>query len=167
MGLEIERKFLVKGAFKHLAHSSSHIIQGYILSSGGRTVRVRIRDDKGFLTIKGPSHDGGLSRYEWEHEIPLAEAQELMHLCENGIIDKTRYLVPWGQHIIEVDEFHGENKGLVIAEIEFSSSDESYEKPEFLGRELTGDHRFYNGTLRLNPFCLWGEAFLKEQAQQP
>ena len=112
MAQEIERKFLVSGEFKSLATSHSRIVQGYISSARGRTVRVRIRDDKGYLTIKGASNASGTSRYEWEKELPLAEAEELMKLCEPGIIDKTRYLVRSGKHVFEVDEFYGENEGL-------------------------------------------------------
>jgi CYTH domain-containing protein len=138
-----------------MAYSSSRIAQGYICSARGRTVRVRIRDEKGYLTIKGPSDSQGLGRYEWEKEIPLQEAQELMRLCEPGMIDKTRYLVKSGKHIFEVDEFYGENEGLTIAEIELESADESYEKPDFIGEEVTGDVRYYNSFLMKNPFTRW------------
>ena len=155
-GLEIERKFLVKGnGYKQQAYSQSHIKQGYISSSHGRTVRVRIRDERGYLTIKGPSKDGGLSRYEFEKEITKEEAEQLMRLCEPGIIDKTRYLVKSGKHTFEVDEFFGENEGLVIAEVELGAEDESYEKPDFIGQEVTGDRRYYNSHLRKNPFSRW------------
>ena len=147
--MEIERKFLVRGTdFKSRAHKSYRIKQGYICSGGGRTVRVRIRDNQGFLTIKGPSLDGGLSRYEFEKEITLDEAEQLFRLCEPGVIDKTRYLVSSGKHTFEVDEFYGDNEGLVIAEVELSSPDESYEKPDFIGDEVTGDRRYYNSPLR-------------------
>ena len=156
MALEIERKFLVKDdSYKRMAYHASRIAQGYICSSRGRTVRVRIRDDKGYLTIKGPSDQQGLGRYEWEKEIPLGEAQELMKLCEPGMIDKTRYLVRAGKHIFEVDEFYGENEGLTIAEVELESEDESYEKPDFVGDEVTGDVRYYNSFLMKKPFCSW------------
>ena len=156
-GLEIERKFLVKGnGYKQLAFDSSRIKQGYICSERGRTVRVRIRDLRGYLTIKGPSENGGLSRYEFEKEITLDEATQLMALCEPGIIDKRRYLVKSGSHIFEVDEFYGENEGLVMAEVELGSEDESYEKPDFIGEEVTGDRRYYNSQLRRNPFSVWG-----------
>jgi len=155
-GLEIERKFLVKGdGYKQQAYSHSHIQQGYICSSHGRTVRVRIRDERGYLTIKGPSENGGLSRYEFEKEITLDEAEHLMQLCEPGIIDKTRWLVKSGRHTFEVDEFFGENEGLVMAEVELGSEDESYEKPDFIGQEVTGDRRYYNSHLRKLPFCKW------------
>ena len=156
MAQEIERKFLVRNdSFKKLAYNYSRIAQGYICSGRGRTVRVRIRDEKGFLTIKGPAGENGLSRYEWEKEIPLDEAQELMKLCEPGMIDKTRYLVKSGKHVFEVDEFYGENEGLTIAEVELESEDESYEKPDFIGEEVTGDVRYYNSFLMKNPFTRW------------
>ena len=156
MALEIERKFLVKDdSYKAMAYSASRIAQGYICSGRGRTVRVRIRDDKGYLTIKGPADSMGLGRYEWEKEIPMQEAQELMRLCEPGMIDKTRYLVKSGKHIFEVDEFYGENEGLTVAEVELESADESYEKPDFIGEEVTGDVRYYNSFLMKNPFSRW------------
>ena len=155
-GLEIERKFLVRGTdYKVLARSSSHIRQGYICSGHGRTVRVRLRDGQAFLTIKGPSADGGLSRYEFEKEISMDEGEQLMLLCEPGIIDKTRHLVDYGGHTFEVDEFHGDNDGLVMAEVELRAVDEPFDKPAFIGREVTGDRRFYNSHLRVQPFCLW------------
>lgn len=158
-GMEIERKFLVRGdGYKRQARSSSRIKQGYIASGHGRTVRVRLRDDKAYLTIKGPSLDGGLSRYEFEKEITLDEAEHLMRLCEPGIIDKTRWLVKSGRHTFEVDEFFGDNEGLVMAEVELGAEDESYEKPDFIGQEVTGDRRYYNSHLRKNPFSAWGKA---------
>jgi len=155
MPLEIERKFLVVGDYKAFATSSSHIRQGYILSGGGRTVRVRLRDNRGFLTIKGPSRDGGLSRYEFEKEISYDEAIALFTLCEPGIVDKVRWLVPCGRHTYEVDEFMGENSGLVIAEVELGNALENFERPSFLGREVTGDHRYYNASLRIRPYTTW------------
>lgn len=156
MAQEIERKFLVKdSSFKELAFSSSRIAQGYICSSRGRTVRVRIRDEKGYLTIKGPAGENGLSRYEWEKEIPLDEAQELMKLCEPGMIDKARYLVQSGNHVFEVDEFYGENEGLVVAEVELSSENESFEKPDFIGEEVTGIAKYYNSFLMKFPYTKW------------
>lgn len=155
MAQEIERKFLVSGEFKSQAFGQSRIMQGYISSARGRTVRVRIRDDKGYLTIKGASNASGTSRYEWEKEIPLSEAEELMKLCEPGIIDKTRYLVRSGAHIFEVDEFYGENEGLIVAEVELSSEDEIFTKPGFIGREVTGDVRYYNSQLMKKPYRTW------------
>lgn len=155
MPQEIERKFLVDGEYKSKAYASSRIVQGYICSARGRTVRIRIRDDKGYLTIKGPADVSGISRYEWEKEIPLDEARDLMKICEPGAIDKTRYLVRSGRHVFEVDEFYGENEGLVIAEVELSSPDEPFEKPDFIGQEVTGDARYYNAQLMRHPFCRW------------
>ncbi len=157
-GMEIERKFLVIGEeFKRLAFAKKRIKQGYICSEKGRTVRVRQSDDQAFLTIKGPASGSGISRYEFEKEITAEEARHLFALCEPGMIDKTRYLVRNGAHIIEVDEFYGDNQGLVMAEIELSSEDESFEKPDFIGREVTGDRRFYNSNLRRYPFVIWGK----------
>ncbi len=157
-GMEIERKFLVVDEeFKCLAFAKKRIKQGYICSGRGRTVRVRRSDDEAFLTIKGPSCDGGLSRYEFEKAITLDEAEHLFALCEPGIIDKTRYLVRSGRHVFEVDEFYGDNEGLVMAEVELSSADESFEKPDFIGKEVTGDRRFYNSHLRNYPFAIWGK----------
>lgn len=157
MAIEIERKFLVKGEFKHLAIAGKRIKQGYISSQKGRTVRVRIADDKGYLTIKGPSLRGGMSRYEFEKEISMDEALSLMMLCEPGIIHKTRWLVPVGKHTFEVDEFFDDNAGLILAEVELASEDEVFEHPDFLGEEVTGDRRYYNSCLRANPFAKWGE----------
>lgn len=155
MAQEIERKFLVEGDYRSLATSCSRIAQGYISSRRGATVRVRIRDGRGYLTIKGPSNASGTSRYEWEQEIPLAEARELMQLCEPGSIDKSRYLVPYGGHLFEVDEFYGDNRGLVVAEVELASEDEPFEHPPFLGKEVTGDPRYYNSHLMKEPYKTW------------
>ena len=138
-GLEIERKFLVKNNdYKRQATSSSRICQGYICSDRGRTVRVRIRDSRGYLTIKGPSNNDGLARYEFEKEITLDEAQHLMDICEPGKIDKTRYLVPCGKHTFEVDEFFGDNEGLVMAEVELRTADEQPVFPHFIGKNRGG-----------------------------
>lgn len=156
MAQEIERKFLVKDdSYKQQAYHADRIAQGYICSARGRTVRVRIRGGKGYLTIKGPAARGGLSRYEWEKEIPVEEARELMKLCEPGLIDKTRYLVWSGRHVFEVDEFYGENEGLVVAEVELSAEDEAYEKPDFIGEEVTGDVRYFNSFLMRTPYTRW------------
>ena len=156
MPLEIERKFLVlDDSYKNLATSSSHIKQGYIYSGKGKTIRVRIRDERGYLTIKGPSDKAGLCRYEWEKEVDLHDAEELMRLCEPGIIDETRYIIPSGKHTFEVDEFFGENQGLVMAEVELVSEEEPFEKPPFIGKEVTGDRRYYNSHLRENPYSRW------------
>lgn len=156
MAQEIERKFLVEGEYKSQAYAHSHIVQGYICSTRGRTVRVRIRDEQGFLTIKGAADAAGMSRYEWEKEIPLAEAEELMKLCEPGVIDKKRYLVRSGKHVFEVDEFYGENEGLTMAEVELASENEPFVKPDFIGQEVTGDVRYYNAQLTRHPFKEWG-----------
>ena len=156
MALEIERKFLVLDtSYKHEAFASSHIRQGYICSDRGRTVRIRIRDEHAYITIKGPSLDGGLSRYEFEQEIPMADAENLMTLCEPGIIDKTRWLVKSGLHTFEVDEFHGENDGLVMAEVELKSRTDEPVLPHFIGKEVTGDRRYYNSQLRRCPYTTW------------
>jgi adenylate cyclase len=120
-----------------------------------RIVRVRIKGDKGFITIKGISNTSGLSRYEWEKEIPLPEARELLDLCEPGIVDKTRFLIKAGDWIIEVDEFHGDNLGLIMAEVELSTELDVFEKPDWLGEEVTGDKRYYNSCLSKNPFSRW------------
>ena len=157
MALEIERKFLVAGDFKAEAFRAEHIVQGYLSSASGRTVRVRIIADKGFLTIKGPSDASGLSRFEWEKEITVPEAQALLEIAEPGVIEKTRYLVAAGDgvHTWEVDEFHGENEGLVVAERELGAENESIPHPAWLGAEVTGDRRYYNSYLSGNPYCKW------------
>ncbi|NPD92599.1 CYTH domain-containing protein [Xylanibacter muris] len=155
-GLEIERKFLVSDdSYRQKAYSCSRIRQGYICSGHGRTVRVRIRGNRGFLTIKGPAGSNGMTRYEFEKEITLDEAEHLFDLCEPGAIDKVRYLVRSGKHVFEVDEFLGDNEGLVIAEVELQTEQEFYEKPDFIGDEVTGDRRFYNSFLAKMPFCKW------------
>ena len=154
---EIERKFLVTdGSYRTLAYDSSEILQGYICSGHGHTVRVRTRGDKGYLTIKGPSMDG-ISRFEWEKEITLQDARELFSLCRAGRIEKTRYLVRNGKHIVEVDEFHGENEGLVFAEIELSEVNEAFDRPTFLGAEVTGNPRYYNAYISKHPYSTWGK----------
>ncbi len=150
MAQEIERKFLVEGEFRESAVEAFRIAQGYLCSVPERTVRVRIKGEKGFITVKGRGSESGMSRYEWEKEIPVAEARELLKLCEPGIIDKTRFIIPAGSHVFEVDEFHGANEGLVLAEIELSSEAESFPRPAWLGREVTGDPRYYNSTLKNN-----------------
>lgn len=157
-GLEIERKFLVRkgDAYKREALSSSHITQGY-MPCVSATVRVRIRDDKAYLTIKSPSNADGVSRYEFEKEITLDEGRHLMQLCVGGVVDKRRYLVksPDGHHTFEVDEFYGDNEGLVMAEVELGGEDEPFQKPDFIGIEVTGDRRFYNSHLLTNPYKNW------------
>lgn len=155
MALEIERKFLVAEGFKPSAARFYRISQGYLNSSPERTVRVRIKGEKGFLTVKGLSSESGASRYEWEKEIPVSEAAELLRLCEPGIIDKTRYLIEVDGHTFEVDEFHGDNEGLIIAEIELSSESEPFTKPSWLGEEVTCDARYYNSMLMKHPYKNW------------
>lgn len=156
MALEIERKFLVTSdAYRSAAFHSDRIAQGYLCREGGNSARVRVRGGKGYITIKGPSLDNGLSRYEWEKEIPADEAWELMKLCHGGIIDKTRYLVKCGSHTFEVDEFHGDNEGLVVAEVELDDISQQFERPDFLGEEVTGERKYYNSHLTRFPFKLW------------
>jgi len=146
--MEIERKFLVRGDFKTFASRHYHIAQGYLSRDPERTVRVRIRDNQGFLTIKGKSSESGMSRFEWEREIPLAEAQALLELCLPVVIEKTRYIIPEKSGLsYEVDEFHGVHTGLCLAEIELHSEDEAFDKPAWLGEEVTGDLRYYNAFL--------------------
>lgn len=154
---EIERKFLIDGDFKKDAYKATRITQGYLNSSPERTVRVRIKGEKGYITIKGVGDATGVARFEWEKEIPVEEAQALLKLAEPGVIDKTRYLVRSadGIHTWEVDEFHGDNEGLTMAEIELSSIDEAFDKPSWLGKEVTGDPRFYNSSLKNHPYKDW------------
>ena len=155
MHIETERKFLVlDDGYKSQAVESHRIRQGYIAHDSGRSVRVRIRDGHGFLTIKGP-FIGEVGRPEWEKVITLEEAEDLFLLCKPGRVDKTRWIVPAGDRSFEVDEFHGENEGLVLAEIELSDADEAFAKPSWLGREVTDDERYYNGYLARNPFTRW------------
>lgn len=157
MGFEIERKFLVVGDFKKYAHDSVRICQGYLSSVAERVVRVRVRGDKGFITIKGESNDSGVSRFEWEKEISVADALSLLKLAETGVIDKTRYLVKNtdGIHTWEVDEFQGDNTGLTVAEIELNNENENFDRPAWLGKEVTGDSRYYNSALSKNPYKNW------------
>jgi len=153
---EIERKFLVKGDYKKYVTKETKIVQGFLSTVPERTVRVRIKRDKGFLTIKGIGNKSGASRYEFEKEISVQDAKDLMKICEPGVIDKTRYIVPASNNLFfEVDEFYGENVGLTLAEIELPSEDTSFEKPEWLGEEVTGDVRYFNSMLMKNPFKDW------------
>ena len=154
--IEIERKFLVKSqAFKDEAFKKTHIKQGFLSTDKERTVRIRLKGDKGFLTIKGASSNDGLSRFEWEKEISKEDAEQLFKLCKKGIIDKMRYEVKLGNHIFEIDEFFGDNEGLVLAEIELNTEDEVFEKPNWLGNEVTGDIKYYNSQLSNKPFKTW------------
>lgn len=153
---EIERKFLVTSeSFKNEAHKRMRIVQGFLNTHPKRTVRIRIQGDNGYITIKGKPNNSGLSRFEWEKQIPLAEAEELLRLCEPGIIEKTRYEIFIDNHTFEVDDFIGENEGLIIAEIELDSENEPFSKPEWLGNEVTGDVKYYNSNLSKNPFKTW------------
>ena len=153
---EIEKKFLVKGDFKPLVVKETRITQGYLSSVPERTVRVRIIGDKGYLTIKGIGNKSGTSRFEWEREISVEDAKELLELCEPGVIDKTRYIVKAdGDLIFEVDEFHGDNDGLTVAEIELPTEDTPFTKPDWLGEEVTGDVKYFNSMLMKNPYKNW------------
>jgi adenylate cyclase len=155
MAQEIERKFLVAGDFKPFVIRQTRIIQGYLSSVPERTVRVRVKGDKGYITIKGIGSQSGASRYEWEKEIPLEEVHELLRICEPGVIDKVRHLVKAGPHTYEVDEFFGDNQGLIVAEIELASEDEHFEKPAWLGEEVTGNASYYNSMLMKHPYTTW------------
>ncbi|MDR2292743.1 MAG: CYTH domain-containing protein [Prevotellaceae bacterium] len=155
MGQETERKFLVKGDFRSFIFKSTRIVQGYLSSAPERTVRIRIKGDKGFLTIKGIGNDTGASRFEFEKEITVEEAGELLKICEPGVIDKVRHLVKAEPYTYEIDEFHGENEGLIVAEIELPDENAIFYKPEWLGAEVTGDKRYYNSMLMKNPFTKW------------
>ena len=153
---EIEKKFLVKGDFKPLVVKETRITQGYLSSVPERTVRVRIKGGKGFLTIKGIGNASGASRYEWEREISVEDAKELLELCEPGVIDKTRFIVKAdGDLVFEVDEFYGDNEGLTVAEIELPTEDTPFTKPEWLGEEVTGDVKYFNSMLMKNPYKNW------------
>lgn len=154
--IEIERKFLVLNTnFIALAFTSNRIVQGYLNSNPERTVRVRIKGNKAYLTIKGKSNESGTSRLEWEKEIDILDAEKLLLLCENGVIDKTRYEIKSGKHTIEVDVFEGENEGLIMAEIELEAENEVYLKPNWLGKEVTTDERYYNAYLSQKPYKSW------------
>lgn len=159
MSQEIERKFLIKSEClskaKSLSYKAERILQAYICTSPGRTVRVRSKGDRCYLTIKGRSSENGLSRFEWEKEITHEDMQQLMELSQDGIIDKTRYLIEYSDHLFELDEFHGDNEGLVVVEVELKSEDEYFEKPSWLGEEVTGYAKYYNSNLRKYPFKSW------------
>ncbi|MCX6259687.1 MAG: CYTH domain-containing protein [Bacteroidia bacterium] len=147
MAEEIERKFLVRGEFKHLAVKQMEISQGYLSVDPARIIRLRINKSRAIFSVKAPVKNSGFSRHEWEFEIPLSEASEIMKVCIPEIIYKTRYLVPFSNHIYEVDIFHGKNEGLTIAELELTDEDEVFEKPEWLGEEVTGKPEYYNSNL--------------------
>ena len=156
MAQEIERKFLIKNnAYKAKSINKTKITQGFLSTVPERTVRIRIKGNKGFLTVKGIGNKSGTSRYEFEKEISVDDAQDLMAICEPGVIDKTRYNVKSGDHTFEIDEFYGDNDGLIVAEVELSSEDEVFEKPEWLGVEVTGEVKYYNSMLMKNPYNKW------------
>ncbi|ARV07237.1 adenylate cyclase [Polaribacter sp. SA4-10] len=156
MSLEIERKFLVKNDnFKQESFQKKQIKQGFLNSDKNRVVRIRISDDKAFITVKGKSNKEGTTRFEWEKEILKEEAEKLLLLCEPSLIEKTRYLVKKGKHIFEIDEFYGDNNGLIVAEIELNSEHEKFDKPSWLDKEVTGELEYYNSILSKNPFKNW------------
>jgi len=156
MDKEIERKFLVSGDFKSKAIRKQRITQGYLSSVPERNVRIRVVDKTGYLTVKGKGNSSGMTRFEWEKEISLDDAKKLLELCEPGIIDKTRYIIPERDELFfEVDVFYGKNKGLIIAEIELPTEDYQVNKPDWLGKEITGDYRYYNAMLSKKPFSDW------------
>jgi len=154
--IEIERKFLVKShLYKEEAFKKTRIVQGYLNSHKERTVRVRLKGDSGYITVKGQSSSSGLSRFEWEKEVNSLEIEALLVLCESGVIDKIRYEVKVGKHVFEVDAFSGNNEGLVIAEVELNNENETFEKPDWLGEEVTGDIKYYNSHLSKHPYSTW------------
>lgn len=152
---EVERKFLVSDEFIKTGMDHKQIIQGFLNSDPERTVRIRVSGDEAWITVKGLGNSSGTTRFEWEKEIPLEDANALLPLCEKGIIAKTRYIVPVGDHIFEVDFFHNENEGLVLAEIELNHEDETFTRPQWLGEEVTGIKKYYNSALAKRPFMLW------------
>ena len=155
MAQEIEKKFLVAGEFKESAKKATRITQGYLSSVPERTVRVRVKGEKGYITVKGIGNDSGASRFEWEKEIPVEDVRDLLKICEPGVIDKTRYLVDCDGHTFEVDEFYGDNEGLVVAEVELGDENEAFTRPSWLGEQVTGDKKYYNSMLMKNPYKNW------------
>lgn len=154
--LEIERKFKVKNKnFKSEAYTSQRITQAYLNSNPARSVRIRIKGDQAFITIKGLPDQEGTTRLEWEKEISIMEAETLLPLCEPGSIDKTRYFIEANELVYEVDEFYGANEGLVIAEIELTHADQPFFKPSWLGEEVTGQNKYYNSQLITQPYNSW------------
>lgn len=158
MGYEIERKFLVKGDYKSESFTSFPIRQGYLSLTGTGIVRVRVKGEQAYITVKSAHVEGVITRNEWEYEIPVEDAKEMLQLCGQGVVDKTRYLVKVGSHLFEVDEFHGENEGLLIAEVELDREDEPFEKPGWLGEEVTGNVRYYNSFLSIHPYKEWTDS---------
>ena len=156
MKLEIERKFLIKNhEFKKVSFKKKYLLQGYLNSNQNRVVRIRMIDDVAYITIKGVSDETGLKRIEWEKEIPMEEAKELLKLCEEGIIEKVRYYHTYDDHLFEIDEFSGMNKGLYIVEVELKHENEVFKKPSYLGKEVTGEKKYYNSNLTKSPFNKW------------
>ena len=156
MAQEIERKFLVKGDFKNLAVKQFHISQGFLSTTPERTVRIRLKDKTGYITVKGIGNASGTTRFEWEKEISKEEAEQLLAICEPTIIKKTRYIIPANDNLFfEVDEFLDSNKGLLIAEIELPKEDSFFKKPDWLGAEVTGQTNYYNSFLSQKPFSKW------------
>jgi adenylate cyclase len=156
MAQEIERKFLVKNKdFKKESFRETKILQGFLSTVPERTVRIRIKGDKGFITVKGKGNDSGTTRYEWEREISVEDAIDLLKISEPGVIDKTRFNVKSGGHTFEVDEFYGDNEGLIVAEVELNSEDEDFVKPSWLGEEVTGQVKYYNSMLMKTPYKIW------------
>ncbi|WP_223033579.1 CYTH domain-containing protein [Hanstruepera marina] len=154
--IEIERKFLVvSDDYKAEAEHTIRIIQGFLNTDPERTVRVRLKGQQGFITVKGKSSKDGLSRFEWEKEISETDAKALLKLCVEGVIDKVRYEIPYGNHTFEVDEFFGDNEGLIVAEVELNHTTEVFKKPQWLGEEVTGQVKYYNAQLSKKPFNTW------------
>lgn len=156
MGFEVERKFLVKNKdFKKDAYGHKHTKQGYLCTDPARTVRIRIQEATAYITIKGNSSSDGTTRYEWEKEISVKEAEQLLKLSVETPIEKIRYYVKKGRHLFEIDEFLGENEGLILAEVELSDPNESFEKPHWLDKEVTGESKYYNAQLSITPYSYW------------
>ena len=154
--IEIERKFLVKStAYRDMSSSKTTMVQGFLNTDPNRTVRIRIHGEIGFITVKGKSNEAGTTRFEWEDKLNVSDAKELLQLCEPGIIEKTRYEVRMNHHVFEIDEFHGDNEGLTLAEIELREENEAFPRPAWLGKEVTGDLRYYNSNLAKQPYKHW------------
>lgn len=157
MAYEIERKYIVNGEFKHLATSSTYIVQGYIFSNSEKSVRVRLKGDRGYITVKSTISDTSVTRNEWEYPIPASEVNELLRICEPSLIEKTRYIVYYKNQTIEIDEFYGQNEGLQLAEVELSFENQHFDKPPFLGKEVTGDAKYLNASLSKRPYSEWSD----------
>lgn len=154
--IEIERKFLVKNDnFKHEAIRALKMTQGYLSKDPKRTVRIRISGEQAFITVKGEASKSGASRFEWEKSILVEEAQNLIAMCLDGVINKIRHYVQYGNHLFEVDEFLDDNHGLIVAEVELANENEVFKYPEWLGKEVTGKKKYYNSQLSQNPFRRW------------